>query len=106
MFSDCRPGLLLIGKMKKDGDDDPITNAMALAMNRYNKITIVWIPGHQRIAGNHQADREAKRHIGKRIDYGQWDDWQFVGMENGDDIREMRRTEVLESFNTRGHYYY
>jgi len=89
-----------------NGDKDSLMNAMAVALNQYDKVTIVWIPGHHGIAGNHQADREAKRNMGKRVDYGRWEDWKLVGMEGGEDLREMRKKETLEWSRKNGHDYY
>ena len=105
IFSDCRPGEMLLGKIGMNGDEDCLTNAMAVALNEYDKVTVVWVPGHRGIAGNHQADREAKRNMGKGVDYGRWADWRLVRMDKGEDLREMRKKETLEWSRKNGHDY-
>jgi len=106
VFSDCKPALMRLDRLRFNDHDMFIHWAMYELMNLYERITLVWVPGHSGIAGNCQADRMATRMIGTRIDYDGWEKWRALHQSNGGLEQDTREREVHEWCKKEGHEYY
>ena len=89
---DCRPTVMLLGKMRNDGDLVEMWDIFTPAFNAYSLVSIGWIPGHVNIHGNEVVDTTVKGAVGRPVDPARYHGMCF-SIKHLMAVREHRRNE-------------
>jgi len=60
VYSECVPALLMIGSMMPYTDSAGLWDMFAPQLNRFESVSMSWVPGHCGIHGNKLVDRAVK----------------------------------------------
>jgi len=104
IYSDCVPALWMIDAMKPLGDSVGLWDIFTPILNRFESVSMSWVPGHHGIHGKELVDT-APRNAVTPLKAWRWDGLCF-GIGQLEMARTARSDEWLKWHREEGHSYY